>query len=159
MAWVRGTSLTPEKGKSSIEDITAFTTEKFGTFIADTSTEDTAQIMQEYYAYTNITVIPDVSVNDIKTILAENATIMAPMNGQALGNPNFTQPGPLHHMLVIIGYDAQTHEFVTNDPGTKEGKQYRYDENVLFQAIRDYPTGNTEQVIPDNRKTIIVVRR
>jgi hypothetical protein len=33
-------------------------------------------------------------------------------------------------------------EFITNDPGTKRGFHYRYNEKVLYNAIRNYPTGN-----------------
>lgn len=159
MAWMQGTSLTLEKGKSDIESITQFETKKFGTFIADTSVEDTAQILRDYYHYDKVFVLHNVSINDIKNLLSENALVMAPMNGQALHNPNFTQPGPLHHMLVITGYDVKTHEFVTNDPGTKKGESYRYDEDVLYGAIRDYPTGNDEPLAMDNQKTIIVVKK
>lgn len=159
MAWVRGSTLTPESAKAAIESITQFETTKFGTFMSDTSAEDTAQVMRDYYEYKNVTVVHDTSIDALKNFLIEGDLVMAPMNGQALGNSNFTQPGPLHHMLVIIGYDVQTHEFVTNDPGTRKGERYRYNENVLYQALRDYPTSNTEQPVTDNQKTIIVVKK
>lgn len=159
MAWVQGTTLTPESGKQAIESITQFETKKFGVFMSDTSTADTAQVMQEYYAYKNISVARDISMEDIKILLGQGALVMAPMNGQLLHNPNFTQPGPLHHMLVIIGYDAEMHEFVTNDPGTKQGAEYRYNEDTLYQALRDYPTSNDEQPITDIHKTVIVIKK
>lgn len=159
MVWVQGNALTPESGKAAIESITQFEIKKFGTFISDTSATDTAQTMRDYYSYAHVTVTPDASMDNIKTSLAEGAVIIAPMNGQLLNNPNFTQPGPLHHMLVIIGYDAKTHEFVANDPGTKQGAGYRYSEETFYQALRDYPTGNDAQAIMDMHKTIIVIKK
>jgi len=80
------------------------------------------------------------------------------MNGQKLKNPFFTPPGPLEHMIVIIGYDYQTNEFITNDSGTKHGQNYRYKENILFEALRDYPTGNHKPII-DIQKNIIIVQK
>jgi hypothetical protein len=60
-------------------------------------------------------------------------------------------------MLLLIGYDPRTREFITNDPGTRRGKGYRYQEDLLFRAIRDYRTGN-RLPIAGEAKTIIVVR-
>ncbi|MDD5084009.1 MAG: C39 family peptidase [Candidatus Moranbacteria bacterium] len=159
MAWVRGTTLSPEGSKRSIEDITRFVTEKFGAFTADTSAEETAQVMRDYYQYAGVDVVHNASIKAIQQLLAKGFLVIAPMNGQKLHNPHFTQPGPLHHMLVIIGYDRTTQEFITNDPGTKEGKSYRYDEEILYQALRDYPTGNDAPLTADDQKTIIVVRK
>jgi len=157
MAWAKGMKLSLEE--VVIQNITQFETKKFGSFTADTSAEDTAQIMREYFAYDNISIARDVSIDDIRKFLDDGALVMAPMNGQALHNPHFTQPGPLHHMLVIIGYDAQTGEFITNDPGTKEGKGYRYSEEMLYRALRDYSTGNKALIAEGNKKTIIVIRK
>ncbi len=157
MAWAKGTKLSLEE--VVIQNITQVETKKFGSFTADTSAEDTAQVMREYFAYDNISVARDVSIDDIRKLLNDDALVMAPMNGQSLHNPHFTQPGPLHHMLVIIGYDTKTGEFITNDPGTKEGKGYRYDEDVLYQSLRDYPTSNKAMIVEGNKKTIIVIRK
>lgn len=158
MAWVHGSGVTLESGKRDIEHITRFETEMFGKSLFDTSAEDTARVMREYYHYENVEVIHDTSLDRLKNIIGGGTLIIAPVNGQALHNPHFTQPGPLEHMLVIIGYDAKKQEFITNDPGTKHGEGYRYDEKVLYEAIRDYPTGNHEPII-GMEKTIIVVKK
>jgi hypothetical protein len=44
-------------------------------------------------------------------------------------------------MLVVIGYDSINKKFITNDSGTKRGKDYQYSEKVLFDAIWEYPSG------------------
>ncbi|KKU51956.1 MAG: hypothetical protein UX75_C0058G0008, partial [Candidatus Moranbacteria bacterium GW2011_GWE2_47_10] len=53
-------------------------------------------------------------------------------------------------------------EFITNDSGTRNGEGYRYGENVLFGAVRDYPTGNHyEKPIDESviERNMIVVGR
>ena len=84
--------------------------------------------------------------------------VLVPTNGQALGNPYYRPPGPERHYLVIKGYDSRTEEFITNDPGTKRGQDYRYKQDVLFKAIRDYSSGYHEP-IKDIRKVMIVVEK
>ena len=61
-------------------------------------------------------------------------------------------------MIIIRGYDPLTKEFITNDPGTRKGELYRYDATVLYEAIRDYPTGYHE-IIPHIEKNMIVVSK
>ena len=86
---------------------------------------------------------------------------MVPAFGQALKNPNFAKPGPITHMLVVVGYDEKTKEFITNDPGTKRGQNYRYNENVLFDAVWAYPAGKIHPDPPKNtsQKVMLVVLR
>ena len=45
------------------------------------------------------------------------------------------------HMLLVIGYDPNTDEFITNENGTRHGKSYRYKTSVFEDALQDYPTG------------------
>ena len=62
------------------------------------------------------------------------------MYGRDLKNIYYTTPGPVSHMLVVVWYDPTKNEFITNDPWTKNGKWYRYDEDILFGSIWTYPT-------------------
>jgi hypothetical protein len=99
-------------------------------------------LFQEYYDIAAGAVKSDITLTDIRDTLASGALVIIPADGRKLKNPHFKQPGPTRHMLVIAGYDAETKEFITNDPGTKHGKGYRYPEKILFDAILDYPTGD-----------------
>jgi hypothetical protein len=83
--------------------------------------------------------------------------VIVSVDGRKLGNPYYTQPGPSHHKVVIIGHDPDNGEFITNDPGTSRGKQYRYPEQILFNAIHDYLTGN-DLPLPPRRTAMIVVK-
>jgi len=62
--------------------------------------------------------------------------VVAPLAGRDIGNPNFTPPGPVYHMLVIKGYDAQN--FITNDVGTRKGESYIYKKEVIMKNLHDW---------------------
>ena len=70
-----------------------------------------------------------------------------------LKNPYYTQPGPERHKVVIIGYDPDNKEFITNDPGTRRGADYVYDGALLWDAIHDWNGGD----VPQGAKVMIVV--
>ena len=78
-----------------------------------------------------------------------------PVAGRELGNPYFSGGGPWYHMLVITGYDGN--RFITNDPGTKRGEDYKYSADVLIEAIHDW-TGSKD-TITSGAKTAVVIER
>jgi hypothetical protein len=114
--------------------------------------------MKDYFGYYNIEVREDISTEDIIEELKNDRLVIVPINGQILKNPFYTPPGPDRHMLVIIGYDFQTEEFITNDVGTRHGEKFHYKEYILEASIRDYPTGHKEPIL-EIKKTMIVVKK
>lgn len=156
MRWIKNQTLTPQEAKDEIITISDWEQEKYG-FYQDTSAQDTVKrIFKEYFDYQKVKISNNISVQNIIDELQKGNLVIAPMNGQKLGNPFFSPPGPLEHMVVIIGYDYKTKEFITNDSGTKRGQNYRYKQDVLFNAIRDYPTGYREPIIGIKKNIIIV---
>lgn len=154
--WANKQTLTPQEAKEEIIAISDWEQEEYG-YYQDTSAQDTAdRIFKEYFNYQKVKVINNISIQDIINELQKGNLVIAPMDGQKLGNPFFSPPGPVEHMVVIIGYDFQTKEFITNDSGTKRGQNYRYKQNILFEAIRDYPSGNHKPIIGINKNIIIV---
>ncbi len=156
MAWVRGETLSSKSVDDEINKIAAYEEETVGTF-HDTSAFDTAEtIFKGYFKYEKVEVRYRIKKKDIAKELASGNLVIVPTRGQLLGNPNYTPPGPVTHNLVVTGYDLKTKEFITNDPGTRNGKNYRYDENVLEDAIIDYPTGLHEKIEEEKTAMIIV---
>lgn len=156
--WARGEELTKAQAKKEILTASAYQSEQYGEY-RDTSAEDTAErILYGYFGYKNYEVKKDITAIDIIKELMLGNVIIAPMDGQVLGNPFYTRPGPERHMLLINGYDADTEEFITNDNGTRKGEGYRYARDVLFDAIRDYPSGY-HVPIEVSVKVMIVVRQ
>ena len=156
--WARGQSLSPEEALNEIIAAADFTLNKFGEF-RDTSIDDTAEwLFEDYFKYQNIAVKKNVTLDDMINELKSGHLIVAAFNGQLVHNPYYRSPGPSRHMLVIHGYDADSNEFITNDPGTSHGENFRYDATMFFEAMRDYPTGFHEP-IPEVTKDIIIVSK
>jgi len=158
LSWVRGEKIIHlTDARDRIVQLSHFEKEQYG-FYLDVSTEDVARAIREYYRHEEIEVVYDFTKEElIESIYSDSpSVIIAPMNGQKLGNPHFTQPGPERHMLVIIGYDPETKEFITNDPGTRQGKGYRYNEDILYAAIRDYSSGYHEPIEKEQKAMIII---
>lgn len=144
--------INPDSAEAEIQKIVAWEREEFGYF-EDTTAEQTAQILREYYSINNVSVRHDISITDIKKELGQGKLVIVPAAGRLLGNPFFKQPGPIYHMLLLIGYTKDT--IITNDPGTKRGEGFRYKNDVLFNAIHDW-TGS-DDTIAQGRKAMIVV--
>ncbi len=156
-AWVKKKTLSQDDVKKEIESMVVFEKKKFGQAV-DTSLADTAWLLREYFSLTTMEVKTDITVDDIQKALAKGRIVIVPTDGRKLKNPNFKQPGPMHHMLVITGYNQTTKEFTTNDPGTRNGKAYRYSEDILYEAILDYATGNHVPVVSTDKVMLTVWR-
>jgi len=138
------TSINPAAAKGELLDLVDYETKHYG-FHEDTSAEQTAQLIRDYYGY-NVKVSYNVSLEDIKKELAQGNPVIVPTAGRLLGNPYFTPPGPIYHMLVIKGYNADG--FVTNDPGTRMGADYLYPYQTLMEALHDWNGGDVENGTP-----------
>jgi hypothetical protein len=114
------------------------------------------RLIKGYFKHPSASVLHSVSGGDIIGELMKGNLVLAPSQGQRLGNPNFTDPGPERHMLVVRGYDPATDEFIVNDPGTRLGQGYRYKSSILMYAILDYPTGDHEPIVKESKNVIVV---
>lgn len=157
MAWVRGKTLRPEEAEKEIIAIADYELENYGHF-HDTSAQDLVdQVFKGYFDYGNVEVKYDISAEDIKKELGAGNLVLVPANGKILDNPFYTEP-PIEHMVVVRGYDSNTKEFIVNDSGTSRGELFRYAEDILIDAIYDYPTGYHEPV-SELKKVMIIVKK
>lgn len=136
--------------EDEIKNIVDFEEQKLN-FRLDTDAKQTAQLIKDYFGYTNVRVVYDITIDDIKKEIAQGKPVIVPAAGRMLGNPYYRQPGPLYHMLVIKGYTET--KFVTNDPGTRNGKNFTYTFDKLYNAIHDWNNGN----VNEGEKVMIVV--
>ncbi len=142
--------------KEKIIDIYNFQIGKWGSGV-DTSAQDTGErLLTGYFNYSKYRVLNVEDSEDIAQELMAGNVVIVPTNGKLLFNPNFTNGGPERHMVVVRGYDAERKQFITQDPGTRQGENYRYDEEVLFDAIRDYETGDHEPIVGVAKRMIVV---
>jgi hypothetical protein len=162
MGWIKDEkNISAIESKERILAIIDFENKTFG-YSTDTNAFDIEKIFKQYFKYEKAKAQENIVLNDIKLEIQKGNIIIIPAFGQALNNPNFTFPGPVAHMLVIIGYDPLAKQFITNDPGTKNGAGYRYDENILFDAIWEYPSGKTDPPMPSSgkmKKAMIIVSK
>ncbi len=147
MAWVKGEGLTTKTkiSKAAWEKkviaLSDFEKKKYKEY-RDVALSDMIKwIFKDYFKYDKVRIKTVASTTDIIAELEKGRIVLLPMNGRELKNPNFKAPGPITHMILIKGYDYSTREFITNDPGTRNGENYRYSEKIIFKAIRVYPTG------------------
>ena len=151
-SYIKGwTIATPEIADQKMFEIKSFEEKRFG-YYKDTTAEETAIILREFYGIEKVKVFYEPKADDIKKALAEKKVIIIPAAGRQLGNPYFRQPGPLYHMLVIKGYTKEGN-FITNDPGTRRGADFIYSPSVLMNAIHDWNGGDVDS----GWKVVIVV--
>lgn len=144
--------LNKDIAEKEIQNMIKFEIKKYGDY-KDTTASETVKLADDFYGIKNLKVVYDFKAEDIKKYLAEKKPIIVPAAGRELGNPNFTPPGPLYHNLVLVGYDGDI--IITNDPGTRKGKNYTYGITALYNAIHDFP-GRPED-IKKGRKAMIVL--
>lgn len=159
MKWVKSEKIgSPAAALAEILAMSHWQEDKYGDYHDTSATDTVKRLFNDYYGYTKAEVKPVTAPGDISHELEQGHLVITPMNGQALNNPHFTQPGPERHNIVVIGFDQKTDEFITNDPGIREGKNYRYPQDVFFNAIRDYPTGNHVPIKSAEKRMIVVTK-
>lgn len=156
--WAKNQGLTNQQALEEIIALSDYEQATYGEY-RDVSLADVKSwIFEDYYAYSNVRHVRNISKKDIINALHDNSVVLLPMNGQLLGNPNFTPPGPERHMLLVRGYDPRTDQFITNDPGTRKGESYRYSSTTIMDAILVYQTGY-HQPADESLKEMLVVKK
>jgi hypothetical protein len=144
-------ALTPENADKEIMAMVNYQKENWGGHF-DLEAKEIAKLAKEYYGYKNPRVIYGATIYDIKKEVAKGNPVIIPTAGRLLKNPYYKQPGPVYHALVAIGYTES--EIITNDPGTKRGKDYSYSYATLLNAMHEWNNGN----IYNGRRTIIILK-
>lgn len=152
-------TFTPQEMEDTIRQLVAWETERG--YQIDVTVAETQTILKDYFD------IPArlerrVTADRLRYELAQGNVIIIPAAGRELGNPNFRNPGPIYHMLVIIGYDGD--EFITHDVGTRKGREYRYDAEHLVSVIHDWDHdraegGMTDEEMAMGEKVVVIVGR
>lgn len=150
--YLNGKTVTPESMEAEIQKLVQWETDHGYKY--DVDMNELKTIAADFYKLKG-KIVTDVSVESMKKELAAGHPIIIPAAGQTLGNPYFSGDGPPYHVLVVIGYDSKN--FITNDVGTRRGKDYKYDYQTLINAIHDW-NGSTD-TIESGRKVMLVVTK
>lgn len=125
--------------------------ENWGTH-KDLTIKETALVADNFYGL-KLTSEYDISIEEIKKEVAQNHPVIVPTAGRLLGNPYFQSPGPIYHMVVVIGYDGNI--IIVQDVGTRRGDHYQYNEKIFFNAIHDW--AGSPETIDQGQKAMLVL--
>lgn len=131
----RKTNFGADEGTTAILAVVAYEDKTYG-YNKDTNAKEASLTAQNYFKHPNVEIVEATETN-IKSALAKGYPVIAPAYGKALLNPNFKNGGPEYHMLVIKGY-TKDGQWITNDPGTRNGPDYLYPKQRLLDAIHDF---------------------
>ncbi len=121
----------------------------------DLTIEELKIIAEKFFNHQNWKIINNPDILTIKRELSRGNIIIAPMAGRELHNPFYKNPGPLYHMLIISGYDENKKIFITQDPGTKKGKDFPYPFEKIMVSLHDFP-GQKEKIKEGEKRILIV---
>lgn len=139
--YVTNTTMNIEEFDQAIVDMVEWQKGYFGSH-KDLTIAETADMATKYLGYSNWKIIENPTPEQIREELGQGNPIVAPSAGRHLGNPFFSNEGPIYHMLVIRGYEKG--KFITNDVGTKRGENFTYNEATFMNALRDWVDGSKE---------------
>jgi len=117
----------------------------------DLNVDNIIKLAKNYFGIKNIWADYNISLKDIKEQLSKGNLVITPMAGRLLKNPYYRRPGPVYHMLVVTGYNNK--RIVTNDPGTRRGKNFKYSYSNFFESIHNWPfkLGQKENLSKDKK--------
>ncbi|MBD3359763.1 MAG: hypothetical protein GF365_03615 [Candidatus Buchananbacteria bacterium] len=107
---------------------------------ADADAYRTAKLIDDYTNY-NAIIIDNPTIASIKKELNQKRPVISFHYGKELQNPNipFLATGSYYHVIVLIGYDDTTGEFIAHDNGDiKTGEKHRYNYDVLMNSLNDF---------------------
>jgi hypothetical protein len=107
---------------------------------ADTDAARTAKLINDYTDF-SAKVKTNPTLEEIQNELDEGRPIIAMLNMKNIVNKyhRFRAGGSYYHVFVIIGYDENTQEFITNDNGNEHsGAGYRFKYNDIMKNLHDF---------------------
>ncbi len=100
-------------------------------------------------------VVSNPTIDQIKNELDNSRPVILPAYGKYLNNPYFGNSGVNYHVIIISGYDESSQKFITQEPGTRHGKNYKYSYDTIMNAMHDYKKNDTK----NGRKVAIFTQK
>ncbi|MCH7759206.1 C39 family peptidase [Patescibacteria group bacterium] len=164
--WLNNQKLDQELANQEILDSVQWQEENWGGQY-NLSISNTVTLARQYFNLKKIYFTSISSLDDIKYQLSKGNLVITPMAGRILKNPYYQRPGPVYHMVVVKGYNNQ--EIITHDPGTSQGEDFSYANDIFLESIHDWPfaLGENEDLEKDDQamevlkggKVMIVVEK
>jgi len=149
--YLEGKKLTQGQFETELKKMQKIEKEEIGEW-ESTTIAQTKRLVDIYFeGKIKSRVIDNPTLEEIESEIAAGNPVIVPLAGRDIGNPNFTPPGPVYHMLVIKGYDTQN--FITNDVGTRKGDSYAYKKEVIMKNMHDW---NAKDIHLGARKVLVL---
>ncbi|MBI4992972.1 MAG: C39 family peptidase [Candidatus Magasanikbacteria bacterium] len=100
----------------------------------DENAEQMATLINDFLNW-EATIIENPTIEQIKTQIDVGQPVIIPAYGKALKNSRFRNGGPEFHTVVISGYDDDKKQFITQEPGTRYGLDFRYNYDTLMKWL------------------------
>jgi len=128
-----GSTMTREEADKEILKMVEWQKTNFGAE-KDMYADTLKTFINGYYqiSESQIEIIYDASLEDIKKIINSGHPAIVPIMGDILKNPNYPYPG--YHMLVVTGFTEDM--IITNDNGTRKGESYSYPNDRFLKAMQ-----------------------
>lgn len=141
-----GTTMTKQEANTKILEMIEWQNKNMGGH-HDLYANDMQKFASEFYNLkeNEIKIIKDASIEQIKREISNGHPVIVPITGDILKNPYYPYPG--YHMLIVIGYTED--KIITNDNGTRRGKDFSYDTKVFEAAMKD--AGGDVMILKINR--------
>ncbi len=137
--YYRGKTFTPTIARQEILHSLKLKQSLFG-WSLDEDAEKMVTVINNFYQW-EASIVRQPTLDMIKKELDANRPIIALVHGKALKNPYFLSGGPDYHVLVLSGYDDDRAQFITQEPGTRRGLDFRYSYDTIMGALHDFVPG------------------
>lgn len=137
-------TLNVEKSKKEIQNVLSQKETLLGKS-KDESPEKAVKLITEVYKR-EAAVVKDITVEKIKREIDGGYPVIIAFDARLVRNANFISPKPTYHVAVIVGYDDTTKQFILNEPGTSDGKHFRYGYSELLKANETYTVRDTGEI-------------
>lgn len=107
---------------------------------ADADAYRTDILINDYTSY-NSQIVLNPTIEQIKAQIDQGNPVVSFHYGKLLYNPGipFLATGSYYHVMVIIGYDDTTGDFITHDDGDiKTGVAHRYEYGLFMNSLADF---------------------
>ncbi len=149
-AYRKGYEVSPLFAEDEIKKMVAWEKKQgWGTSI---SINKISQLAKHYMGNISTEIITNPTVKQIKKEVASGNPVLVVAYGKDIPNPNYSGDGPLYHILIITGYTEN--EFITNDPGTKRGENFKYKYEDILSVMHDWNGGQVQQ----GKKKVLIIK-
>ncbi|MCL5410843.1 MAG: C39 family peptidase [Patescibacteria group bacterium] len=152
--YINGKSINANEMEDQIQKMVQWEIENWSEH-KDLTIKETSNLVKSFYGLSNFEIKNNITIDDIKKEVSAGHPVIVPTAGRLLGNPNFRSPGPVYHMVVVIGFSGNT--MIVQDVGTRNGNHYQYNEKIFYNAIHDW-AGSADN-IETGQKTMLIFQK